>query len=156
MARIRQAELSDYPSVAALEELVFQAHREARPDYFKDQAGTYSRQEFEALLSQPCPIAVVAEREGTVVGLCFGKVEETPENQWCRSRKVAFLEDLVTLPQCRGQGIATELLAAARTQAVAAGAESLELCVWGFNQQARRLYEKLGMRVQYYRMEEPL
>lgn len=156
MTKIRQAELSDYPSVAALEELVFRAHREARPDYFKDQAGAYSRQELERLLAHPHPIAWVAEREGAVVGLCFGKVEETRENQWCKSRRVAFLEDLVTLPQCRGQGIATALLAAAREQAAAEGAESLELCVWSFNEEARRLYEKLGMRPQYYRMEEPL
>lgn len=30
----------------------------------------------------------------------------------------------------------------------------MELCVWNFNTEAIRLYEKMGMQVQYYRMEE--
>lgn len=32
----------------------------------------------------------------------------------------------------------------------------MELCVWNFNEQALRFYEKLGMKVQYLRMEEEL
>ena len=49
-----------------------------------------------------------------------------------------------------------ELLAEVRKRAVDAGAVSMELCVWGFNEKALRFYEKAGMKVQYYRMEEDL
>ena len=67
-----------------------------------------------------------------------------------------MIEDLFTLPEYRGRGIASRLIEKAREQAKAEQADALELCVWSFNASAMRLYEKLGMKVQYYRMEERL
>ena len=153
---IRRARREDYQAVYTLEKLEFDMHRQARPDYFKAQAESYSQEEFEQLLAQPCPIAWLAVCEEKIIGLCFGRIAASAENSFCRSRKVAFIEDLVTLPEWRGQGVATALLKRARGQALAEGAQALELCVWSFNRSAMRLYERLGMRVQYYRMEESL
>ena len=153
---IRKAEKKDYQSVKELEELVFKEYRLARPDYFKNLEDSYTKEEFEKLLSLPCPIAWVAVCEQRIVGLCFGKIYETPENLVCKARKVAYIEDLVTLPEYRSQGVAAKLISKSRKQAIDEGAESLELCVWNFNEKALKLYEKLGMQVQYYRMEEKL
>lgn len=153
---IRQAEAGDYEAVRFLEELDFEFHRQARPDYFKDQTEGYSRKEFEELLALPCPVAWLAIKNGCVAGLCFGKINKTKSNKVCKSRKVAFVEDLFTLPEYRGQGVATALFSRVREQALAESAEALELCVWNFNERARRLYEQLGMSVQYFRMEEKL
>jgi len=61
---------------------------------------------------------------------------------------------LFVRPQYRGRGIASSLIRKARQLAIAGNAEALELCVWNFNTDALHLYEKLGMQVQYYRMEE--
>ena len=153
---IRRAAEEDYESVRVLEELEFQMHRAARPDYFKEAAETYGRGEFLGLLSMPCPIAWLAEWSGQVVALCLGKIGRSTDSEICKSRKVASVEDLVTLPEFRGRGIGTALLERAREQAREEGAESLELHVWDFNHSAIRLYKRAGMRVQYYRMEEPL
>lgn len=155
MITIRSAEQADYEMVKRIEDLVFLVHQRARPDYFKAQAG-YTRQEFEALLSLPAPISLVAVCDGEIVGICFGKIQQTLGNSFCRGRKIAVVEDLFTLPDYRGRGIASSMMSKAREQAVAENAETLELCVWGFNTDALRLYEKLGMKVQYYRMEERL
>lgn len=153
---IRRAAWEDYAAVLPLEELVFRQHQAARPDYFRGEGSGYSREEYGALLRRPCPIAWVAEAAGTVAGLCFGRIEETEGNAFCRPRRVAFLEDLAVLPPYRGHGMATALLRRAREQAREAGADSLELCVWAFNRAALRLYARAGFRVQYYRMEEAL
>lgn len=153
---IRRAVRGDYAAVRALEELEFGVHRRARPDYFEPLENSYTEEEFEELLADPCPICWVAVQDGTVVGLCFGKIGKTAGNPVCKSRLVAFIQDIVTLPEYRGQGIATALMSRARQQAVTEGAASMELCVWSFNADAVRLYEKMGMRVQYYRMEEDL
>lgn len=153
---IRKAEISDYEEVRFLEKLDLDVHRQGRPDYFKVQTEGYSMKEYEELLALPCPVAWLAMQDGRVVGLCFGKIAQTPENHICKSRKVAYIEDLVTLPECRGQGVATALMARARKQALEEQAEAMELCVWDFNETAMRLYKNLGMRVQYYRMEERL
>lgn len=153
---MRKAVRDDYLAVSALEEMEFSIHRESRPDYFKSLKNSYTKEEFEELLVHPCPICWLAVQDETVVGLCFGKIEETPENTVCKSRLVAFIQDIVTLPEYRGRGIATALMAKAREQALSEGAVSMELCVWNFNSEAIRLYERMGMRVQYYRMEEDL
>lgn len=153
---IRKAKAEDFEQVRSLEELEFQIHRQARPDYFKDIDVSYTKEEFENLLSLTCPIAWVAECEEHIAGLCFGKIDMTPDSFLCRSRKVAFIEDLVTVPDYRGQGVATALLKEARRQAIEAHAETMELCVWNFNADAVKLYEKLGMHVQYCRMEDRL
>lgn len=104
---IRRAVRGDYAAVRVLEELEFGVHRRARPDYFEPLENSYPEEEFEELLADPCPICWVAVQDGTVVGLCFGKIGKTTGNP-------------------------------------------------GFNAGAVRLYEKMGMRVQYYRMEEDL
>lgn len=122
-----------------MEELEFGLHRQTRPDYFKELSESYSKAEFKEPLALPCPIAWLAVLDGQVVGLCFGKVELTPENLVCKPRRVAFIQDLVTLPEYRGRGIATALMAQAREQAMAEQAESVELCVWNFNDGATSL-----------------
>lgn len=153
---IRCAVPSDYGAVSRLEEIEFSAHRKARPDYFKDPKISYPEQEFSELLGHPSPIALVAEADSQIVGLCFGRIEASRESTVCRSRLVAFIEDVVTLPKFRGRGIAGALLSAAREKAEKSGADAVELCVWDFNKDALGLYKKLGFKVQYYRLEQSL
>lgn len=155
MITIRNAKETDYEQIKILEDAVFQFHRQARPDYFNPQYD-YGRQEYGELLARPAPIAYVAVCEERIVGICFGKIEQTAGNVVCRGRKIAVIEDLFTLPEYRRLGIASDLLKKAREQAIAQKAESIELCVWGFNESGLRFYEKQGMQVQFCRMEERL
>lgn len=152
---IRKAEAGDYEALRGLVDLEIALHYEARPDYFK-KGVRYARKEYEELLARPCPIAWLAVQDSRIVGLCFGKIRKTPENDVCHQRQIAFIEDLYVLLEYRRQGIATALLTQAQQQAQEEGARSFELCVWGFNEQAFRLYERLGMHAQYCRMEKEL
>ncbi|MCI8327299.1 MAG: GNAT family N-acetyltransferase [Lachnospiraceae bacterium] len=155
MIEIRRAQPTDYEMVQRLEGAVFKIHQQARPDYFHTQS-CYTKQEFEELLNLSTPISLMDVCDKKIVGICFGKIEKTEGNSFCKVRKIAVIEDLSILPEYRGQGIASNLIQKAREQAIAENAESLELCVWGFNTDALHLYEKLGMQVQYYRMEQRL
>ena len=153
---IRKATPDDYPAVCALEEMEFAVHQTARPDYFASPEGSYTKEEFAELLSHPCPVCWVAVYKGAIVGLCFGKIEKTPDNPIFQSRVVAFIQDLITQPEYRGKGVATALMEKAQEQAILEHAVSMELCVWNFNRNAVQLYEKMGMKVQYYHMEKSL
>lgn len=152
---IRAAEQTDYEMVKKLQDALFVVHRQVRPDYFNSQPG-YTKQEFEGQLTLPGAISLVAACDEQIVGFCFGKIEQTAGNSFCKARKIAVIEDLFTLPEYRGRGVASSLLKKAREKAIAENAEALELCVWDFNTDALRLYEKLGLRMQYHRMEERL
>lgn len=149
---IRRARMEDYAQLRALMAMDFEFHRGARPDYFKPSAD-YRKAELEELLDAPQSIAWVAALDGRVVGLCFGRIRRTQENEFCRAREIAFIEDIVVQPEFRGQGIASALLERARAQAKAAKVEGMELCAWAFNEAALRLYARAGFCPQYVRME---
>lgn len=138
MITIRNAELADYEMVKMLENLIFMVHQKARPDYFNSQAD-YTKQEFKELLMHPTPIPLVAVCDEQIVGICFEKIERTSGSSFCKGRKIAVIEDLFTLSEYRGRGIASSLLKKAREQAIAENAETLELCVWDFNTDAIHL-----------------
>lgn len=157
MVTVRNAEMADYEEVEHLEELVFQFHQQSRPDYFQPPAKySYTKEDFAEFLALPCPIALVAVCDGSIAALCFGKITQTTENAFCKARKIALIEDLITLPEYRRQGIASNLMKEAHKIATAKNAESLELCVWNFNPDAVEFYKNFGMQVQFYRMEKKL
>lgn len=45
---------------------------------------------------------------------------------------------------------------AVHEKAMAERAETLELYVWGFNSSAIQFYKKMGMKIQFLRMEQQL
>lgn len=153
---IRPVGEGDYPVIQPMLEAEFQFHAQARPDYFfVHQENSYPRTEFRDHLALPCPISWLAEWEGRPAGVCLGRIRTHPEDSAnFRPRTVAEIEDLYTLPEYRGRGIAGALLDRAAAQAKAAGAGGIELCVWGFNTAAQRLYERLGFTAQYSRLEK--
>lgn len=126
MITIRNAEQTDYEMVKMIEDSIFLIHQQARPDYFNSQAW-YTKEEFEELLMFPTPISLVAVCDEQIVGICFGKIEQTSRNSFCKGRKIAVIEDLFTLPKYRGRGIASSLIKKARGQAIAESAETLRL-----------------------------
>jgi ribosomal protein S18 acetylase RimI-like enzyme len=86
----------------------------------------------------------VAEVHGRVVG--FVSVlgvcrSEAPDDD---STPFAYVDDLVVLPDYRGQGHGQELLRQAEAYAMACGRSVLRLCVKGGNQSARAFYARAG------------
>ena len=57
-----------------------------------------------------------------------------------------YINALATLPECRGQGLGTELLALAHALAFTSGCKTLSLQNFTNNSRARRLYEREGFR----------
>ena len=155
MIEIRNVQEKDYEQIMRLENAIFEFHRKHRPDYFREHAD-YTRKEFEELLRLPVSMAFVATLEEEIVGICFGKIEKSRENTYCKARKIAVIDDLFVLPKYRGCGIASSIVKAAHEKAMTERAETLELCVWGFNSSAIQFYQKMGMKIQFLRMEQQL
>ena len=96
---------------------------------------------YRSILERGCP-AVVALDEGRVVGWCdvlFTHGE---------SREHVGIIGLGLLPQFRGRGIGAALMGAAIDAAWARGLTRLELSVRADNDRARRLYGRLGFKVE--------
>ncbi len=131
-------------------------HVAARPDQYEKVEHVYSHDDFEAILAcDPC-IALAAEEDGAVVGICFAAVREPDAQRAGREDKVAYLEALFVDETARRRGVGTALYEETLRRAKEQGASRLELMVWEFNQSARAFYETVGMRTQRLILEQPI
>lgn len=153
---IRDAGPADFPQVERLIRMDLQYHAEHRPDLFHADGFGYGWEEFERLLADPGRIALLAEVDGETAGLCFGKVEDTPDNTVLKPVRIGAVEDLAVFPAFRRRGVARTLLEEAKARAGALGAGGLRLRVWQFNQGAAALYRSLGFEPQWSELEADL
>lgn len=131
---IRPAQGEDFSQVEGLVRLELQLHAAHRPDLFRGDGSGYTRAEFSALLADPAAIAPVAEADGAVVGLCFGRAADRLGDGVFRPGRDAELEDLAVDPAFRRRGIAGALLSRAKEKARELGAVRPGLKVWRFNE----------------------
>ncbi|MBL8517943.1 MAG: GNAT family N-acetyltransferase [Betaproteobacteria bacterium] len=70
--------------------------------------------------------------------------------------KVCYLQDLFTLPESRGQGVARALIAATASAARAGGASRYYWLTQAHNETARHLYDKVAKFHGFIRYDHPL
>jgi GNAT superfamily N-acetyltransferase len=117
------------------------------------------RREATAFSYQNC---LVAERAGEVIGMMNSFVIEPPAEEQdptpppdpvlspyaeLEAPGSLYIAGVALLPEHRGRGIGTLMLAAARQKARGIGASELSLLCFESNPGARRLYEREGFRV---------
>ena len=137
-AAIRRLEAADVAGLRALNAVFAAAfddpalYDDAPPsdDYLRD------------LLADPHFIALVAEREGTMVGGLIAYVLRKPE----RARAEVYIYDLAVLKAHRRAGVATSLIEALKPIAKARGAWVIFVQADYVDPPAIALYEKLGAR----------
>jgi ribosomal protein S18 acetylase RimI-like enzyme len=84
--------------------------------------------------------ALVAERDGTLVGYAF--LEPSYASEW--AARGAYLIDLYVVPEARRQGVGRRLLAACAAHARARGLSFLWWCSKPWNEPANAFYRALG------------
>lgn len=84
--------------------------------------------------------ALVAAQDGRIVGLAH----YIYQRQTTRLAPVCYLNDLFTLPECRGQGVARRLIDAVYAAAQAAGSTRVYWGTQATNATARALYDQVA------------
>jgi ribosomal protein S18 acetylase RimI-like enzyme len=135
--RVRAARPSDIDAMVELLGCLFAQEADFTPDPDKQ------RRALALILANPAVgrLFVVAQGRKVVgmVGLHF--TVSTAEGG-----RVAWLEDLVVHPSCRGRGLGTILLREALAWARSRGLARITLLTDGDNARARRLYRRHGFR----------
>ena len=85
-------------------------------------------------------VIFLAQRQGQSVGF----TQLYPSFSSVSARRTWILNDLFVVPSCRGQGVGTLLLEAARTHTLETGAKGIGLETAVDNFTAQRLYESNG------------
>ena len=73
-----------------------------------------------------------------------------------KQRKIYFIEDIVVDKNHRKKGIAKKLYNHLKSIAVNDKADSIELNVWSFNEDALNFYQSVGMTVKNMKLEAHL
>ncbi len=94
----------------------------------------------------------VVRGDTELLGVCV--VSDKPE--LLTHEPSAHLEILAVAESAEGQGVARVLMAAAETEAIAAGASLMSLHVFANNERARKLYEQAGFDGEILRYVKPL
>jgi GNAT superfamily N-acetyltransferase len=132
--RIREARAADWRAVAALlAEL-------GRPDVLASPDAEVHARLFEAYLERPDTVALVAERNGAVVGFC-----DVEFRQWLNFiRPQAWIPDLIVTEAARSAGAGAALLARAEELARSRGCWSMALESATWRERAHAFYEREG------------
>ena len=95
--------------------------------------------------------AFVAEKDGQLVGLVHYLFHR---HAW-KIEEVCYLQDLYADPSVRGTGAGRALIEAVYDAADAYGAPSVYWLTQDFNAQARRLYDRIGVKTPFIRYQRP-
>ena len=150
---IREACLSDFSAISALESQVFNMHFNARPDMIKPRDEPFSREYFESCLNDEGVKIFVFEHGADILGHCITRKVELRNHHMFYDATFLEIADLCVDEKMRGENIGRQLFDRAKEYAKEIGAVRLELMVWRFNENARQFYEYLGMSERISRME---
>lgn len=150
---IRDIRIEDYEAVDRLLLQLHKVHVNGRPELFLDIERFMSRDSFENRITDDEMIAILAEKNGTIVGCCFASILN--HSGMVRMR-TACIDQLVVDEMYRRKGIGRTLFQSVVKRAKKMGAKRVDLTVWGHNQPAISAYESYGMTPQQYVFEKEI
>ena len=127
----------------------------ARLSHIYNDVEIFDQAFFSSLLAGD-GVCLVAEQDGKAIGLCVLQWKHAPDFPLFKPRTYAFIDDLCVVVRYRRQGVGRLLMLSAMQYARACGSASLELNVWGFNEDAQRFYASLGFHCMRMQLEKTL
>lgn len=145
--KIRCAEEKDCEKIMDLLSQVLEIHAGIRPDIFISGTTKYGKQELSEIMKDDNrPIYVAADEEDNVLGYAFCILTKQPETNQMVQFTSLYIDDLCVDEKHRGEGIASKLFNYVKSEAIRLGCRELTLNVWEGNDNARQMYEHLGMK----------
>ena len=141
---IRKAKEEDFKQLHRLIMQVHKIHVEERRDMYKD-VNPLNFEEFKNELI-----------DKKVVGLCFSQIKKISNNKIMKDREILNIIDICVDKDERRKGIGKKLYSQVLQIGKGKNIDSIELMVWGFNKDAIKFYEKIGMNIKNLRFEQKI
>lgn len=152
---IREATLCDLENLSNLMLEGHNLHLDNRPDIF--EGGNFEVKSYvKSILNNKKTYKYIYEVDSKIVGLIFASIKFNLVDDLTRSRKVAFIEYIIVNKNYQRMGIGTKLYHKLCSEIKKENADAVELCVWGFNKEAIKFYESLGMSIKNMRFESTI
>lgn len=152
---IRNARIEDFKEVHKLIMQVHKLHVNERSDVYRD-VDPLNFEEFQKELSNDNNIYLVAETKDKVVGICFSQIKEISNNKIAQDRKILHIGNICVDKDRKRNGIGKKLYNQIAQIAKEKNIDNIELMVWGFNKDAIKFYESLGMNIKNIKFEQKI
>ncbi|MBX4952757.1 GNAT family N-acetyltransferase [Rhizobium binae] len=141
----RKATKHDFGQISELFSEVDALHRTERPDLFKfPDREARPIEYFEQLLEPAGNCVIVAESQGTILGMIVLMERFPSDNPLLVARKLVDIDTLVVREHARGVGVGRSLIFEALKWAKAIGATHVESTVYTFNEAASKAFLNAG------------
>ena len=154
---IRELKLSDFDAVNTLFMQMQDLHVEHRPDLYRkiEKPTSTKAWDYEASLGDGNKIMLGAMLDGKIVGFCIAEIRQS-EGRALTPRTSVHIKNLAVDENYRRKGVGKALYCEAVRLGKMRGAETVELKVFHFNENAVAFYKSLGMTSQSYTMEKKI
>lgn len=152
--KIRLAIEKDVEKVSDLLSQVLELHADIRPDIFIPGTTKYTREELlEIFEDDNRPVYVAVDDEDQVIGYAFCQYRKQPFSNNMVPFTSLFIDDLCVDSSIRGMHIGQQLFEYVKQEAKERGCYEVTLNVWEGNTNARKFYEKMGLKPKETQME---
>jgi diamine N-acetyltransferase len=149
---IREATKNDYDAVHRIQRQVHEIHTKERPDHYRMADTTLDQEYFNNVIDGENTKVFVLE-EAQLIAYTIFTIKNTDERPILNSKKVVYMDDFGVDRTFRGKGLGKVFFGEILEYAKAIEADSLELGVWEFNEDAIKFYESMDLKTQMRRME---
>ncbi|MCA0147243.1 MULTISPECIES: GNAT family N-acetyltransferase [Rossellomorea] len=149
---IREATKNDYDAVHRIQRQVHEMHTKERPDHYKMADTTLDQDYFNNLVDGENTKVFLLE-EVQPIAYTILTIKNAAERPILIPKKVVYMDDFGVDQTFRGKGLGKRFFGEVVEYAKTIGADSLELGVWEFNENAIKFYESMNLKNKSRMME---
>ncbi|UTE76677.1 GNAT family N-acetyltransferase [Rossellomorea sp. KS-H15a] len=149
---IREATKNDYDAVHRIQRQVHEMHTKERPDHYKMADTTLDQDYFNNLVDGENTKVFLLE-EVQPIAYTILTIKNAAERPILIPKKVVYMDDFGVDQTFRGRGLGKRFFGEVVEYAKTIGADSLELGVWEFNENAIKFYESMNLKTKSRMME---
>ncbi|MBQ7579992.1 MAG: GNAT family N-acetyltransferase [Clostridia bacterium] len=151
---IRKAKKTDADAIMGLLFQVASVHNEGRPDIFKPNTTKYTKSELEKMIEDEEKIVFVYEDENSdILAHAFCEMIVHEGDNLLADMRTLYIDDICVDEKARGRRIGKEIYEHVISFAKETRCHNVTLNVWECNENAKKFYEAMGMKVQKTGME---
>lgn len=149
---IREATKNDYDAVHRIQRQVHEMHTKERPDHYQMADTTLDQGYFNTLIDGENTKVFILEADQPIAYTIL-TIKNTVERPILIPKKVVYMDDFGVDQTFRGKGLGKRFFGEIVEYAKTKGADSLELGVWEFNEDAIKFYESMNLKTKSRLME---
>ena len=147
-----KALISDFENIKCIRINTHKMHYDNEPKFFKEEDNFFTFEFFKEKIEKGQIFTLTINQE--LVGYIIINEVIFENNPMMKDQRILLVEEITVKDKHQNKGYGKELMKRIEEYARENKYTSIELNVWGFNDNAIKFYKKLGMKVSRIKMEK--